>query len=143
MMSEIDPCVRQALTDLVLQYSAGIDGRDWELFRSCFTDDCVADYGEVGRWEGADAITAFMEKVHADCGHTLHRISNQIVRVGDHGYVVRSYVDAIVLRADNRRGNHIIGYYDDEFVRTPAGWKIARRRFTEVLRENVGASRPS
>lgn len=140
MMTDIDPVVRQQVTDLVLQYAAGIDGRDWKLFRACFTDDCVADYGDdVGRWESADAITQFMEQVHADCGHTMHQIGNQVVRADGDGYAARSYVDAVVLRADNRKGLQMLGYYDDEFVSTTDGWKIARRRFTSVLTTRIAS----
>ena len=31
-----------------MRYATGIDRRDWALLRSCFTDDCVADYGDIG-----------------------------------------------------------------------------------------------
>ena len=50
----------------------------------------------------------------------------------------RSYVDAIVLGADNATGIRAVGYYDDELVRTEHGWQIRRRRFTSVLLQPVG-----
>ena len=33
---------------------------------------------------------------------------------------------------DNGSGVNAVGFYDDELVRTAAGWRIARRRFTPV-----------
>lgn len=36
------------------------------------------------------------------------------------------------MAADNKTGVNGIGFYDDEIVRTPDGWHIARRRFTTV-----------
>jgi hypothetical protein len=39
-----------------------------------------------------------------------------------------TYVDAVVMLADNNFGVNGVGYYDDEVVRTAAGWRIARRR---------------
>ena len=53
----VDREVRAAVTDVLVRYASGIDRRDWDLFRTCFTDDCEADYGEIGVWHGADVIT--------------------------------------------------------------------------------------
>jgi 3-phenylpropionate/cinnamic acid dioxygenase small subunit len=129
----VDREVRQDVADVLVRYATGIDRRDWALFRTCFTGDCEADYGEIGVWHGADAITVWMEQAHAGCGHTMHRITNQAISADGDGVVARSYVDAIVMAPDNRSGTRAVGYYDDELVRTDDGWRIARRRFTMVL----------
>lgn len=129
----VDREVRQDVADVLVRYATGIDRRDWALFRTCFTDDCEADYGAIGVWHGADAITKWMEEAHAPCGHTLHRITNQAISPSSDGVVARSYVDAVVMAADNRSGTRAVGYYDDELVRTDDGWKIAHRRFTMVV----------
>jgi 3-phenylpropionate/cinnamic acid dioxygenase small subunit len=131
-LSVIDSEVREAVAAVLVRYATGIDRRDWELFRSCFTDDCHADYGAIGVWLGADEITTWMEQSHAPCGHTLHRITNIAVDPLGEGVGARSYVDAIVMAPDNRTGTRAVGYYDDELERTDEGWKIARRRFTMV-----------
>ncbi|OBK55215.1 polyketide cyclase [Mycobacterium gordonae] len=129
---------RQDICELLVRYATGIDRRDWPLFRTVFTDDCELDYGEIGSWRGVDAITDFMEKVHAMAGHTLHRLSNQAVAVDGDKAVARTYVDALIMAADNQSGVNGIGFYDDEIVRTSAGWRIARRRFTAVRVSTVG-----
>jgi 3-phenylpropionate/cinnamic acid dioxygenase small subunit len=124
---------------VVVRYATGIDRRDWDLFRTCFTDDVEADYGEIGVWHGVEEITAWMAEVHAACGHTLHRITNVVVEPGDAGGArSRAYVEALVLGPDNRSGVRATGWYDDELVRTAAGWRIARRRFTSAFQEPVG-----
>jgi 3-phenylpropionate/cinnamic acid dioxygenase small subunit len=117
---------------VLVRYATGIDRRDWALFRTCFTDDCEADYGEIGVWRGADVITGWMERSHAACGHTLHRITNLAIEPNGDGVAARSYVDALVMGPDGT-GTRAVGYYDDELVATKDGWKIARRRFTMVL----------
>ena len=51
---------RHDSTELLVRYASGIDRRDWALFRTCWTDDCRADYGDIGTWEGVDALTDWM-----------------------------------------------------------------------------------
>ena len=97
------------MAELLVRYATGIDRRDWPLF-TCFTDDCVADYGDIGRWHGADALTSWMEETHATCGRTLHRITNQSVERDDAGLAARSYVDAVVMGPGNATGVRAIGY---------------------------------
>jgi SnoaL-like domain len=71
-----DRAAHQDIAEVLVRYASGIDGRDWSLFRTCFTEDCRSDYGDIGVWEGLDAITDYMTASHADMGHTLHRITN-------------------------------------------------------------------
>jgi 3-phenylpropionate/cinnamic acid dioxygenase small subunit len=132
--------IRQDVTDVLVRYATGIDRRDWVLFRTCFTKDCDADYGDVGHWHSADEITGFMTEVHEPCGPTLHRITNVAVdvRPGYDRATAHSYVDAIVMGADGRSGVQAIGRYDDELVRTSDGWRIARRVCTLVLVQPIG-----
>ena len=131
-MSAVDRETRQDVADLLVRYATGIDQRDWELLRSCFTDDCVADYGDIGSWNGGDEITEWMRKAHDPLGHSLHRITNLTVSSSGDAVTARSYVDAVVLGPDDGRGAQAAGYYDDVLVRTDVGWKIARRRYTMV-----------
>ena len=129
-MSERDD--RQDISELLVRYATGIDRRDWPLFRTVFTDDCELDYGEIGSWQGVDAVTEFMDKTHAMAGHTLHRLTNQVITVDGDNATARTYIDAVIMFGDNQAGVNAWGFYDDEVVRTADGWRIARRRFTQV-----------
>lgn len=129
---------RQDISDLLVRYASGIDRRDWPLFRTVFTEDCELDYGEIGAWSGVDAVTDFMQRVHAPAGHTLHRLTNQAIELDGDSAAARTYVDALIMFADNQSGANGIGFYDDELVRTSDGWRIARRRFTAVRVATVG-----
>jgi 3-phenylpropionate/cinnamic acid dioxygenase small subunit len=129
---------RQDISDVLVRYATGIDRRDWPLFRTVFTDDCELDYGEVGSWKGVDAVTEFMQQAHAMAGHTMHRLTNQVITVNGDSAQTRTYVDALIMLADNNSGVNAAGFYDDEFVRTEQGWQIARRRFIQVRVAPVG-----
>ena len=131
---------RQDISELLVRYATAIDRRDWPLFRTVFTDDCELDYGEIGAWRGVDAVAEFMEQVHALAGHTMHRLSNQAVAVDGDKATARTYIDGLIMTADNNSGVNAIGYYDDEIVRAADGWRIARRRYTQVRLTTVGSA---
>ena len=78
----VDRDVRQDVADVLVRYATAIDQKDWTQFRTCFTDDCEADYGAIGVWRSVDEITEWMAQVHDACGHTMHRISNVAVSPG-------------------------------------------------------------
>ena len=139
-MSERDRQDREDIAAVGLCYATGIDRRDWTLFHSIFTDDCELDYGEIGAFKGADAVTEFMRQAHALAGHTMHRLTNQVITVDGDSAQARTYVDALIMLADNSSGVNAAGFYDDEFVRTEKGWQIARRRFIQVRVAAVGES---
>ncbi|MBV8789022.1 MAG: nuclear transport factor 2 family protein [Mycobacterium sp.] len=131
---------RQDISDVLVRYATGIDRRDWPLFRTAFTDDCELDYGEIGTWKGVDAVTEFMEQAHAMAGHTLHRLTNQAITVDGDKATARTYIDGLIMFADNNSGVNAVGFYDDELVRSDGGWRIARRRYTQVRLVTVGSS---
>lgn len=131
---------RQDICELLVRYATGIDRRDWPLFRTVFTADCELDYGEIGSWTGVDAVAGFMEQVHALAGHTLHRLTNHAITVDGDKATARTYIDGLIMAADNVSGVNAIGFYDDEIVRTADGWRIARRRYTQVRLTTVGGS---
>ena len=124
--------------EVLVRYATAIDTRDWDLFRTCFTDDVDADYGDIGHWHGVDEITDWMAATHEPCGHTLHRITNVVVDEHEDRATARAYVEALVLFGDNAQGVRASGYYDDELVLEAGGWKIRKRTFTTVFTEMVG-----
>jgi 3-phenylpropionate/cinnamic acid dioxygenase small subunit len=129
-----DGTAKQDIAEVLVRYATGIDRRDWDLFRSCFASDCLAEYEGIGTWDSADAITDFMVTAHAGMGHTMHRISNIAIDVqGDgHRAIARCYVDGTLMAANGDSGFNPVGFYDDELVLTPDGWRIAHRTFTMV-----------
>jgi 3-phenylpropionate/cinnamic acid dioxygenase small subunit len=130
--SSTDRDLRQDVAEVLVRYATGIDRRDWELFRSCFTDDCEADYGDIGVWHDADSFTAWMDQAHVRGGRSLHRVTNQDVTPRGDGATARCYLDAVVMTADDRTAVRTVGYCDDDLVLTDTGWRIARRRYVRV-----------
>ncbi|MQY28734.1 nuclear transport factor 2 family protein [Nocardia aurantia] len=143
----VDREIRADVTDVLIRYATSVDRRDWDLFRTCFTDDCTADYGEIGVFHDVEGFTERWALVHSHCGPSVHRITNCDIVIGESGATARCYVDAVVMTPDGRTGSHAVGFFDDELVETARGWRIARRRYTMVLlhtigNEGRGAARP-
>ena len=128
----LDAETRDAVTDLLIRYATAIDSRDWALIRTCFTEDCDADYGEIGHWHGADEIAGWMAATHDPLGPTLHRITNVALAREPEVVRARCYVHGVVVLPDRSAAVHAYGWYDDEVVATPAGWRVSRRRYTPV-----------
>lgn len=124
----------RSIAVLLISYGSAIDRRDWEKFRACFSDDCECDYGSFGKWQGPTAISQYMKQAHADLGPTLHRITNIETWMRDGQTFARSYVDALLMPIhEGGPVHHGIGHYDDQLIRTGAGWRIARRQFVPVF----------
>lgn len=117
------------ISDVLIRYATGIDQRDWPLFRSCWTPDVVADYGQIGVFTGVEALTGFMITAHEAMGPTHHRLSNFVIDIDRDHADVRSYVHAVLIAVPEDPSSWIdaLGTYEDVFVRTATGWQISKR----------------
>ena len=136
------PSDREQIGDLLVRYATGIDSKDWPLFRTCFTDDVRADYGDIGLWTDGDAITEWMRVTHETMPSTKHLLSNVAIELDGDTASARSYVHAVlVVSAEPSVWVDAIGQYDDELVRTGDGWRIRARTFSltrQQLSEGAG-----
>lgn len=134
----VDYTLRSEIEDLVTRYATAIDRQDWKLLRSIFTTDAHIDYGPMmGVWDDADEFTAFMSAAHQPAGRSLHRMTNTVISAGE-TISARTYGDSLILyAADESTGDHGAASYDDTFVRTDAGLKIAQRITNMVLFEKI------
>lgn len=125
---------KAGISEVLLRYATAIDTKDWALFRTCFTDDVVADYGEIGQWSDAASITEFMATVHEAMSDTKHMLHNMVIDVANAGRATAvTYVHTVqALAADPQQWVDAVGQYRDELVLSPQGWRIARRIFTQT-----------
>lgn len=120
----------QEIAGVLIRYATGIDQRDWPLFRTCFTDDVLAEYEGIATWEGIDALTDYMVSAHADLGRTSHRISDIAIELQGDTATARSHVDAALALPGDGSRRQVRARYDDRLARTAAGWRISHRRAT-------------
>ncbi|MBO0728591.1 MAG: nuclear transport factor 2 family protein [Acidimicrobiaceae bacterium] len=111
---------RDEILQLLYRYNHAIDGGDAEGWADTFTEDAEFDVaGHVTT--GREALVKFASDVHG----TRHIVSNPLIEVTGDTAAVRAYL--VVYHGMQMV---TIGSYQDELVRTPAGWRFARRAFT-------------
>ena len=122
---------RLEIQDLLTRYTVAIDQKDWKLLDTCFTPDAKLDYTQTGGIAGDyPTVRAWLEKALAAFPMTVHYISNSTVKLDGDRAAARTYVINPMGFPKPDGSLHIFtvgGYYVDDLVRTPEGWRIARR----------------
>jgi 3-phenylpropionate/cinnamic acid dioxygenase small subunit len=113
--------------ELLARYARGVDSKDWELWKSVFTEDAIVDYSSAGAAVGSrDDVAAWLEQALGAVPMTQHFITNIEVELdGDRGKVRAMFYNPMHLpgMADL---SYCGGYYHHDVVRTPDGWKSER-----------------
>ena len=123
---------RAEIHDVIVRYGWAIDTKDWELLDTVFTDDAYLDYtSNPGGKEGPyPKVRAWLAKVMAAFPVTQHLMANIDVRLDGDRATVRTMVtnpQGAATREGPLHFFYVGARYDDEFVRTPSGWRIAKR----------------
>ncbi len=134
---------RAEITDVMSAYAAGLDARDWALWRSVFLDEVVFDLsswsGQAPRTLESDRVVASQARLFAELSCTQHVITNHRITVdGDRARVLahmraEHWIDAGPPEGTDRYT--MFGYYDDKLVRTREGWKIAEMQLNVTRTE--------
>lgn len=122
---------KHAITEVINLYGIALDSHSWDLFDEIFTTDVEADYCHVLRWSDLASFKREFAQMHeATAGHQHFLGVPQIVLEGDRAFAL-TYGRFNLFRqspavedSDMSEGG---AWYDDELVRTAAGWRIRRR----------------
>ena len=120
---------RAEITDVVHRYATGLDTHDWPLLRSIFTDEIDVDMSSIGMRPGrvnADAWVESARVLFAGFDATQHLSANHVHDIRGDEATCTSYMRAEHFVLNNEGENYYTmgGYYVDELIRTPGGWKI-------------------
>lgn len=122
---------KAVITEVINLYSVAIDSHSWDLFDAIFTPDVVLDYCRVLAWTDLAAFKRDFAAMHEPtAGHQHFLGVPQIVVEGDRAWALtygRFNLFRNALAAEPGDMSQGGAWYDDELVRTPAGWRIARR----------------
>jgi uncharacterized protein (TIGR02246 family) len=125
----------EEITQLKAKYFRAVDTKDWKLFaEEVLTEDAHFDM-EGTLVDGRDEIVAFVSKTIRYATTVHHGHTREITITGPSNatglWAMYDYV-----RWHKRDGSekviHGYGHYDEEYVRTPAGWRLRSSRLTRL-----------
>lgn len=135
--------IEQDCERLATTYPICLDFRRFERLLGLFTEAGTLDI-DGHAIAGKDALGAYMNQ--RPVGRTTRHVSSNILidvidedRASGIAYLTGYRFDAADLTdATERRrapfdGPFVVGHYDDDYVRTPDGWRFERRRVTPTF----------
>ncbi|HEX4018673.1 MAG TPA: nuclear transport factor 2 family protein [Frankiaceae bacterium] len=128
-----------AICDLCYSYAAGVDGHDWTLLRSIFTDRVVFDFSSLTDRPAvelaADDWVAGIQPLFTGLAATQHSMTNPRIALDGESAgtgVLTMYMQAEhILDADDPTSYFTVGgYYTNRVRRTDGRWRIAEVKLT-------------
>jgi hypothetical protein len=118
------------IQQLVSSYPYGLDENtdNGETYANLFAPGAV--FGRP-RTEGHDNLAALANKEPHGAQYTRHFITNHVIEPAPGGAIGKEYAVIIDIGENGMPGRVALGgRYDDEYVKTPQGWRFKNRTFT-------------
>lgn len=141
MLSLAEISDRLEIQQLLVDYSTAIDNRRFDDLDQVFTPDAYIDYTALGGIEGRyPEVKKWLAEVLPTFPVYAHMLGNFSVRIdGDSASSRVICFNPMVLPGDPENDKNQILFcglwYDDEFVRTPEGWRMSRRVETKTFQK--------
>jgi hypothetical protein len=118
------------IQQLVSNYPYGLDGNtdNGASYANLFASGGV--FGRP-RTEGRDNLAALANREPHGANYVRHFITNHVIEPSPGGAIGKEYAVIIDIGENGNPGRIFLGgRYDDEYVKTPQGWKFKMRTFT-------------
>jgi len=130
---------RMEIIDTATRYATGVDTRDRDVYRSCFTDEIDLDMSGMGMGEpmkvSADVWADQALSLVGNFEATQHIITNHVITIAGDRATCVAYVQAQHYNPQNMYT--VGGYYTNTLVRTPQGWKISKLKLSPTWTQNT------
>jgi SnoaL-like domain len=120
---------RLEIQQLLVEYSTAIDQRRFDDLDRVFTPDAYIDYRAMGGIDGHfPEVKAWLAQVLPNFPAYAHMLGNFDVRIdGDTALSRTICFNPMVLGGDQNQILYCGLWYEDEFIRTPEGWRMSSR----------------
>ena len=128
---------RYAIERLKYRYLRTLDLKQWDDFAACFVPEATGDYGGLA-FGSRDELVGFMRQNLGPGVVSLHHAHHPEIEIDPAQPDVATatwYLHDKVMVCDQSFVLEGAAFYDDRYVRTPDGWRIAHtgyRRTFEV-----------
>jgi 3-phenylpropionate/cinnamic acid dioxygenase small subunit len=132
---------RIEIEQLLIRYCHAIDQHDWDGYRAVYTEDAVIDDVSAGPDNSVDEMVEFLASALEKVVLIQHAISTSLIEIDGDTATARTicHCPVVLDRGDGRTETFFHGlWYADELVRTPDGWKIAKRTEQELPQHASG-----
>jgi pantothenate kinase len=130
---------RMEIIETATRYATGVDTRDRDVYRSCFTDDIDLDMSDMGLGEpmkvSADVWTDQAISLVSGFQATQHIITNHVITIDGDLATCVAYLQAQHYNPENMYT--VGGFYTNTLVRTGEGWKISKLKLTPTWTQNT------
>lgn len=119
---------RIAVQDVLLSYAAGVDERDFELYRSCFADDVLVTGFGPDDYHGAESWVTYVKGALSKYGPTQHMLGPMLATITGDSADTRSDVQALHCLTGDDEGKTMTLWatYKTQMQRIDGRWQIVR-----------------
>lgn len=122
----------RAIIALLTDYATAADTKDRALLEACFARNASGDFGAIGSFTSHQKVVDGIMNLVANCGPSMHCMSNFTIRADGDGAVARCYMQAVVNIPGVDGAMRTAGIYDDRLVREEGSWRILRRTYSLI-----------
>lgn len=123
----------EAIKRLKARYCLHVDSGEPDKVADLFTADAVWDGGAVGRYEGRDAIRAFMRDLPKMLSFALHHVMNPLIEVDGDAATGHWYLIEPCTMARTNQAVWGTAMYQDRYVRRDGDWRFADVKLVPVF----------
>jgi hypothetical protein len=138
---------KHAIEQVYIRYCEIVDAKSFDDMHEVFTPDCVGDYTHsLGPGVISPNRESLIASMHANlgegsnCGPTHHNVLNFRIAVTGDVASAKVHYYAVHRGCGDFEGAlySMWGQYEDDLVRTPAGWRVAARVYKCYVSEGPG-----
>lgn len=121
-----------AIAQLKYRYLRALDTKQWDDFEACFRPEATGDYNGLV----FDDRAALVDYMRANLGEgmlTLHQAHHPVITVDGDTATGSWYLQDKVIVEAFRFMLEGAAFYDDRYVRTPEGWRIAHTGYRRTF----------
>jgi len=121
----MDLAAIEEIKQLKYRYLRTLDLKRWDEFAALFIPEATGDYGAGLSFDGRDALVGYMREHLGPTVVTMHHCHHPEISVAGDRARGTWYLEDKVLAPDFRFVLEGAAFYDDRYVRTADGWRIA------------------
>ncbi len=121
-----------AISQLKYRYLRALDTKQWDDFEACFAPDATGDYNGLV-FDDRAALVAYMRTNLGEGMLTLHQAHHPVITVDGDSATGSWYLQDKVIVESFRFMLEGAAFYDDRYVRTAEGWRIAHTGYRRTF----------